>query len=125
MSGLRILSTPCQDMIGKAKPDMAPATKGILGDLMANVFVSALSTPLHQLYQASVTTWAADGAPKGSFATKSIDFLKKQYLTPAGRLSSVAVRDTILRVSYNASIFTIYGQIERGLVKSWPETLTW
>merc|ERR1740117_1655603 len=94
---------------------------------MANVGVSALSTPFQQLYSFSVTqaVVAEPTLQKESFYQASVKFLKQQYLTPAGRISSVAGRDIFLRVAYNASIFTIFGSIERNLVAHWPKHLTW
>ena len=43
-----------------------------------------------------------------------------------GRLrfgSRLAVRDSALRVAYNATIFTVYGAIERGFVGIWDKHL--
>merc|ERR1740139_1740826 len=125
MSGLRIFSSPCQDMIAKASPDMAAGKRAVLGDFIANVVVSALSTPLHQLYGFIVTSGAVEGAAKEPFVSSAVGFLKRQYLTPAGRLSSVAARDVVLRIAYNAGIFTLYGSIDRAFVEHWPKTWTW
>jgi hypothetical protein len=64
-------------------------------------------------------------APKHGYVKAGTDFLKKQYLTPSGSISSVAGRDIFLRVIYNATIFTVYGAFERSCVSSWPENLQW
>jgi len=127
MSGLRVFSSPCQTVIAKASPSMDDTTKNILGDLIANVAVSALSTPLHQLYGFSVTQRLMD---KEAGATESTveaakKFLRAQYLNPSGGISRVAGRDVVLRVAYNATIFTVFGFIERGLVSVWPNALNW
>lgn len=123
MSGLRVFSAPCQDVAAAAVPAMSPGLRTVLGDLVANCFVSALSTPLHQLYQFRVTQGLVGAvSPQSSVAAASVAFLRQQYLTPAGRISSVAARDSFLRVAYNASIFTMFGAIERAMVKFWPQS---
>lgn len=126
MSGLRVFSTPCQDMLERLSRDtMSPTTRVILGDLIANIVVSAVSAPLHQLYQWSVTTRTAEATHAESFGRAAMGFLKSQYLTPSGTLSSVAGRDMLLRIVYNASIFTLYGFIERSIVGAWPASWQW
>uniref|UniRef100_A0A7S3P7I8 Uncharacterized protein n=1 Tax=Amphora coffeiformis TaxID=265554 RepID=A0A7S3P7I8_9STRA len=125
MSGLRVFSAPCQSVITQLNSDMSPTTRVVLGDLVANVLVSAASAPLHQLYGWSVTTRAAETKHAQPFVQAATQFLKAQYLAPSGRLSSVAGRDMFLRVVYNATIFTLYGFIERTLVSTWPSSLQW
>uniref|UniRef100_A0A7S3P851 Uncharacterized protein n=1 Tax=Amphora coffeiformis TaxID=265554 RepID=A0A7S3P851_9STRA len=125
MSGLRVFSKPCQDVIQQLKPDMSPTARTVWGDLVANVLVSAASAPLHQLYQWSVTTRVAETTHVEPFVKAAVNFLKAQYLTSSGSLSPVAGRDMFLRVVYNATIFTMYGFIERTLVATWPSTLHW
>ena len=125
MSGLRVFSSPCQQVIEKMSPDLTPTTRVVLGDLVANIIVSAVSAPLHQLYGWSVTTRAAETKHAQPFVQAATAYLKSQYLTPSGSLSSVAGRDMFLRVVYNATIFTLYGFIERTLVSSWPSSLNW
>lgn len=128
MSGLRVFSAPCQEGLVKLSPNMSPTTQVILGDLVANILVSAASAPLHQLYGWSVTTRVAEtsaGNKAEPFVRAAMQFLKSQYLTPSGSLSSVAGRDMVLRIVYNASIFTMYGFIERTLVSTWPSSWQW
>jgi hypothetical protein len=124
MSGLRVFSAPCQDLLRKVHPDLSPNTQVILGDLVANILVSAASAPLHQLYGWSVTARVAD-TTKPPFLQAATAFLRSQYLTPSGSVSAVAGRDMVLRVVYNATIFTLYGFIERSLVSTWPESWQW
>jgi len=125
MSGLRVFSEPCQKGMAQLWPSLkdSPTNLNIAGDLVANVVVSAFSAPLHQVYGWSVTLRAAaaldPAASKESFVVGAIKFLKKQYLTPSGSISSVAGRDIVLRVALNATIFTMYGFIERSLVQNW------
>lgn len=125
MSGLRVFSSPCQTVIAQLNSDVSPTTKVILGDLVANILVSAASAPLHQLYGWSVTTRAADTKHAEPFLQAAKSYLKAQYLTPSGSISPIAGRDMFLRVVYNATIFTLYGFIERSLVASWPSSLQW
>jgi hypothetical protein len=122
MSGLRVFSSPCQTMISSISPNMSPTSTIVWGDFIANVVVSAASAPIHQLFGWAVTTQVAEPS-KEPFSKSAVAFLKRQYLNEAGRISSVAGRDMFLRIAYNASIFTIYGFIERTLVSSWPESL--
>jgi hypothetical protein len=164
MSGLRVLSGPCQYVLERLSPDMSPTTKIVASDLLANIAVcdvhsdlffsaqwksctdnfacisfsmtylplrptqvSALSAPLHQLYGWSVTTRVAQttaGATE-AFMPAAMAFLKTQYLKPDGKISTVAGRDMTLRVIYNASIFTLYGLIERSFVSNWPSAWQW
>lgn len=124
MSGLRVFGGPCKDMINKIAPNALSETSSqIGGDFIANVVVSAVSAPLHQLFGWAVTTRVANDNTTESFRKGAIQFLKRQYLNEAGRISSVAGRDMFLRVAYNATIFTLYGFIERGLVQNWPDAL--
>lgn len=128
MSGLRIFGQPCQDAIAVVSPGISPTVRCLLGEFIANVFVSALSTPFHQLYGFSVTQGLmaqSQAETKVSKLELAKGFLRSQYLTPTGRISSVAARDVVLRVLYNASIFTMYGPIERTLVCYWPKSLYW
>lgn len=135
MSGLRVFSRPTQAALQDAIAD--DTTRVVVADLCANLVVSAASAPLHQLYGWTVTARAAAAATTpqaaataaastSSFTAQAIRFLQSQYLTADGRrLSRVAGRDMVLRCVYNATIFTLYGAIERGLVRAWPTTWYW
>lgn len=125
MSGLRVFSSPCQNVIAKISPDMSPTTRMVSGDFVANVLVSAASAPLHQLFGWTVTSRVADATNKEPFVSAAKKFLRSQYFTSSGSISSVAGRDMFLRCAYNATIFTLYGFIERSLVSHWPSSLQW
>ena len=86
-------------------------TLRIFSDLVCNIIVSALSTPLHMAY-----TWKATnlGDTKGV-----VDILRHQWVEN-GRLRPTVGRDIFLRVAYNASIFTLYGAAERTVIAAWP-----
>ena len=117
MSGFRLMSQPIRDAFGvKDKGGFATVTS----DLVANLIASAVSMPLHQLYGYTVVSTAkrTPGTPTPTITEKISDaksFLRRQFLVPGtNRLSSLALRDVILRCNYNATIYTLYGFIERG-----------
>ena len=80
MSGLRVLSKPCQGglqmVFEKTGIKMGDESRTILADMIANLFASALSMPLHQLYGFTVisTSKRAADFPKPSTAGKRFDF---------------------------------------------------
>merc|ERR1719498_380303 len=83
-------------------------TRHVAGDLLANVAVSALSTPLHQLYGFVVT----QPPEKRLSRANVLEFFRSQY-PQNGQLSRVVGRDVLLRVVYNATIFTLFGAVDR------------
>eukprot|EP00940_MAST-03C_sp_MAST-3C-sp2_P002342 g2342.t1 len=131
MSGLRVLSDPCRrslstvcDMIGIKIND---GVRTVVADLGANLIASALSMPLHQLYGFTVIEAAKrdNSKPKPSIReqiTSAQSYLRRQFLVPgSNRISRLAWRDIVLRCSYNATIYTVYGAIERSSVALWKE----
>merc|ERR1712113_932130 len=85
MSGLRVLSSPCDNGLNAVAPWMAPGARSALGLLCANVLVCSVSTPLHQLYQFSITQRVAEKAlGAGDPRTSPMEYLKKQYIQPGG-----------------------------------------
>ena len=112
MSGLRVFGEPtyrvCEPLVGQS---FDKTTLRIFSDLVCNIIVSALSTPLHMAY-----TWKATnlGDTKGV-----VDILRHQWVEN-GRLRPTVGRDIFLRVAYNASIFTLYGAVERTVIAAWP-----
>lgn len=109
MSGLRVFGEPCSRLLEPLLGQHA-ATR-IASDLLCNMAVSALSTPLHMAY-----TWKATNLQD----TKGFkEILRHQWLEN-GRLRPTVGRDVILRVAYNASIFTLYGAVERTVMALWP-----
>jgi len=129
MSGLRVLSEPCQRGVRAVceatNVKMQPTTCTVLSDLVANLAASALSTPFHQLYCFLVISAVqrAPGAPTpsaGETVVEAAAFLRKAFLVPGtNRPSSLALRDISLRCAYNATIFTLFGAIERGSIDLW------
>jgi len=122
MSGFRIFNSPCQDFLARKFPDASPALHVAAGDLIANCASSAVSTPLHQLYQFMVTKRQADKSLRSEpVASMCKQFLSQQYLMPCGRISSVAARDVVLRVLYCGSLLSMYASVERAAVALWPK----
>lgn len=122
MSGLRVLSGPCQELVGAAAPGMSPEARAVVGDFVGNCGAAALSAPVHLLYSFMATQRLAQGGESGVGKTLQActGFLRHQYLTAEGRLSCVAARDVFLRMGYIATIYTIFGAIERAAVTHWP-----
>uniref|UniRef100_A0A7S2B6J0 Uncharacterized protein n=1 Tax=Octactis speculum TaxID=3111310 RepID=A0A7S2B6J0_9STRA len=102
---------------------MSVNTIEISSDLMANLVASALSMPLHQLYSFSVISAARGdlkGASLGKRAKMAGQYLQKQFFMKGTFIpSKLAARDVALRCTYNATIFTMYGIIERGFIRMW------
>lgn len=119
MSGLRVLSGPCQTAMESAAPSMSQGARAFTALFVANCLVSAISTPFHQLYQFSVTQRLVLSQEE-SVMKAAVAYLRKQYLTDAGTISRVAARDVLLRVNYTATIYTLFGAIERAFVAYWP-----
>ena len=125
MSGFRLMSQPIRNAFG-VKDSGGFAT--VTSDLVANLIASAVSMPLHQLYGYTVVTSAkqSPGTPAPSLNEKVVDakaFLRRQFLVPGtNRLSSLALRDVVLRCNYNATIYTLYGFIERGCVSYFEDS---
>lgn len=108
MSGLRVFSYPAQNVIAQIGPSMPVEARHVAGDLLANVVVSALSTPLHQLYGFVVT----QPAHRRLTCDQALEFFRSQYIRN-GRFSKAVGRDVILRVGYNATVFTLFGLVDR------------
>jgi len=125
MSGLRVMSAPCPHLSEGLPIPMTLHAREISSDLMANLIASALSMPLHQLYSFSVISAARGdlkGASLGKQAQMAGQFLRKQFFIEGTLIpSKLAARDVALRCTYNASIFTVYGFIERGFIRMWEQ----
>lgn len=120
MSGLRVFSQPCQRIIESMAPSMSKDAKQVSGDFVANVGASILTAPMHQAYSFTCTERFADLKKEGSQYSAITKYLKRQYLTEAGTISRIAARDVALRICYNATLFTMFGCLERVFVAYWP-----
>ena len=126
MSGLRVLSDPCRGAFRSAIDtfgiEVDDNVQHITSDLVANLIASAVSMPLHQLYGFTVVNAGNRDLlqPKPSLSDRireSRAFLRRQFLVPGtNQMSRIAWRDIVLRCSYNATIYTIFGCIERASV---------
>lgn len=124
MSGLRVLSAPIQRALDTSLNTLgvkiSVGTKTVASDLIANLAASSLSMPLHQLYCFTVINSTPVSAAEHLTQAKS--FLRKQFLVEGtNRLSKLAIRDVVLRCNYNATIFTIYGIVERTCEQIWAK----
>jgi len=109
MSGLRVLSEPMYQLCKPWAPNSPSLRFGT--DMACNIVVSALSTPLHMAY-----TWRATNIGD----TKSlVEILRHQWMDK-GKLRPTVGRDICLRIAYNATIYTLYGAVERTVVSMWP-----
>jgi len=124
-SGIRIFSRPCQEGIARCAgffgiKDVPLGLRQLLGDFVASMGGAVLSAPLNQLYNFAVTSEAyiqGDAAEKVGALCR---FLDEHYLTrgPGGEvvgLSPTLARDLIMRCAYVATLYSIFGAIERAL----------
>jgi len=119
-SGIRIFNVPINNALDKV--NNGRVNKGVVdfvGDFGANVLGSALSMPIHMLYNFTVCTpelWTMKPSDK---KTAMVDYLKKQYIRD-GKISPLLMRDLGLRILYLAQAYTLYATIEKSLVAYWP-----
>ena len=99
MSGIRVLSPPIRAATGADGAGAHPAL-GFASDFVATIVSAAVSMPFNQLFNFLATTPPA-ARPEGLLAACS-QFLRAQYLTPAGGLSPTVLRDAFMRVAYIA-----------------------
>jgi hypothetical protein len=120
MSGMRVINEPIADAVSKAAGGKGPVVT-LASDLVANCCAAGITMPMHMLYQFVITSgpelWDKPQAEQNQAMTK---FLKDAYF-PNGRLSSVILRDLVLRSGYIATAYTMYMQIERAAIKHWPK----
>jgi len=123
MSGLLLLGPRCEEGLGQALPDLQPGLRSTLGMISANVFTGALSMPFHQLFNFAVTQQQlaqGSGKPSTLDLRTAVDYLRKQYLSPSGWPRGTAGRDVLLKIVYNASLFTLFSACEKVFVSHWP-----
>lgn len=110
MSGLRVLGQPIYDIFQPRFPSANPESLRVGTDMMCNMVVSAISTPLHMAY-----SWRATNLQDSKGL---VEILRHQWMKD-GKLRPTVARDIFLRVAYNATIFTLYGAVERSVVANW------
>jgi hypothetical protein len=114
MSGMRVMSKPMQDIFTRTTGSKSPLV-ACLADLSANCCAAGATMPLHMLYQYAATSHDMWDRPLTQRLAGMREFLNRQYF-PNGRLSSVILRDTVLRMGFVATAFTLYQQVERAAV---------
>jgi len=125
LSGLRIFSGPCQAGIRKLAGSRL--TEGMLqffGDFTASMGAAVCSAPLNQLYNFSVTSMAFMAAGMFERADLSLSFLFTQYSLRdldghVVGLSPTLGRDLVMRCAYVATLYAMFGAIERIFTSMW------
>jgi len=119
MLGMRVLADPISENVSKVA-GKGPVVQ-VASDLLANCCSAGITMPMHMLYQYVVTSgpdlW---DKPQSEKTQRMISFLREQYF-PGGKLSSVIVRDLVLRSCYIGTAYTLYVNIERSAVAYWPK----
>lgn len=129
MSGIRIFSSPCQKLLKAVVAAIGlqlPAElQKFLGDFAASLMAAVVSAPLNQCYNFAVTSEAYQNEPSMALCLGMFsDFLSRSYLAhgPDGEvlgLSSTLLRDLGMRCAYMATLYTLFGSIERFAVTAW------
>lgn len=114
MSGFRVISPPLQRAIG-ADQSGSPA-KAFAADFAATILSAAISMPFNQLFNFLATT-PPTSRPHGVLRA-CMTFLRSQYLTPSGGLSTTMLRDAFMRCAYIAPQLSTYSAIERAARKA-------
>jgi len=124
LSGMRIFSGPCQAMLPGALRK-TPALLQLLGDFIASMGSAILSAPLNQLYNFAVTTNAFLAAASATTKVElAIGFLDSQYFLHDASGAKVGIsptlpRDLVMRCAYVATLYAIFGAIERMFSAAW------
>eukprot|EP00747_Dinoflagellata_sp_TGD_P163770 gnl/TRDRNA2_/TRDRNA2_182808_c0_seq1.p1 gnl/TRDRNA2_/TRDRNA2_182808_c0~~gnl/TRDRNA2_/TRDRNA2_182808_c0_seq1.p1 ORF type:complete len:278 (+),score=43.95 gnl/TRDRNA2_/TRDRNA2_182808_c0_seq1:68-901(+) len=126
-AGLRLFCTPCTWLLEKATGTSNTLTT-VGGDFLGNVGGACLSAPVHQVYNFTVTTPELQQMSTAEMGKRMQQFLRDQYLvTENGKttLSKCVPRDLFMRSMYVAVAYTIFSNIERGIMAAWPQSLMW
>lgn len=129
MSGIRIFSAPCLSLLQRLWQFMGlgelPKGPGqFLGDFIASIGAAMLTAPLNQCYNFAVTS---ELYMSGDFAEKIQQlsgFLANSYLVydADGNLTGLSptlARDLFMRCAYVATLYALFGAIERFAVLIW------
>lgn len=125
MSGLRVLSAPIQACISKlSRGALPPALHAIVGDFTASMAVACLTMPLSQLYNFLVVSTLCEDMTTAKQVTHAVEFLSTSYLArnADGRISGLrpqVYRDAFMRMAYIATLFALFGCLERTSVALW------
>ncbi|CAK9051903.1 unnamed protein product [Durusdinium trenchii] len=136
LSGLRVFSRPCQDVLAKAANflglQLPQGPQEFFGDFIASMGAAMLqvpcfeilSAPLNQLYNFSVTSNEFMGSGFVDKLILSRAYLVQTYLVfdLEGHVVSVSptlCRDLFMRCAYIANLYALFGLIERLAVALW------
>lgn len=125
LSGLRIFSGPCKAGLRKlAGSCLSDGMLQFLGDFTASMGAAVCSAPINQLYNFSVTSKAFMAASMSERASLGLSFLSNQYLVRNldGHVVGVSPtlgRDLFMRCAYVATLYAMFGAIERIFTSAW------
>merc|ERR1712176_1699164 len=120
------MGEPCQFILAKVTGGILPqGLRQFLGDFIASMGAAILSAPLNQCFNYAVTNAAY--IESGSDAERMsilLGFLSRSYFSygPNGEvqgLSSTLLRDLAMRCAYMATLYTLFGSIERAAQALW------
>jgi len=128
LSGIRIFSVPCLKMLCRstraAGIKLPEEFQSVLADFISSIGAGCLSAPLNQCYNFAITSLAyMESGASGRLQQLSY-FLSRAYLVhgPGGELAGLSptlARDLFMRCTYTATLFAIFGSIERTFVTLW------
>jgi len=126
LSGIRIFSRPCQTFLAKVTGGALPqALQTFLGDFTASMGAALCSAPLNQCFNYAITN------PEYIYSNSTserlgmlVAFLSRSYFSygPNGEflgLTGTLLRDMGMRCAYMATLYTLFGCIERSAQALW------
>lgn len=118
-AGLRIFCTPAERAIETVTGTSNEATK-TAGSFAGNILSACLTAPVHQVYAYCVTEpkLAEMSTSESTQAIK--EFVKDTYMID-GKLKPTFARDMAMRSIYCGILYTLYGFLERTIIKSFPK----
>jgi len=127
LSGLRVFSAPCQAGLAQTAAalnmQLPLEAQQFFGDFIASMGSAILSAPLNQLYNFAVTSKEFMGSETVHKLALSKSFLADAYLVYAGDqmvgISPTLGRDLFMRCAYIATLYALFGAIERFFVALW------
>lgn len=116
MAGIRVFSPWCKQMFERMPGgrNFSEAQLAFAGDLSASAFASTLSMPFNQVFSWCACTPALEKQSYIQRTRAGLGFLIGSYRQFGLRLLQ---RDLCIRISYTASLFTIYRTIERMIMQ--------
>mmetsp|Transcript_37382 Transcript_37382/g.93931 ORF Transcript_37382/g.93931 Transcript_37382/m.93931 type:complete len:313 (-) Transcript_37382:32-970(-) len=131
LSGIRIFSMPCLNLLCRfsraAGLKLPEEFQSVLADFISSLGAGCLSAPLNQCYNFAITSTAYMESGGVERLHKLGYFLSTTYLVhgPGGEivgLSTTLGRDLFMRCTYTATLFAIFGSIERTFAALWKKS---